>query len=120
MEISALLGLNRGIQAKKKRVDCPSTFFRFSSCWHCTTSTSLESYLHVLQVLSPLVGIEQRHARYGQPFLQVQQKPDVGVEKVFVGFAPDLQVIALVKLLNDFKANEFKKSKLKVIRVKEL
>ena len=43
----------------------------------------------------------------------------MGVEKVFVGFAPDLQVSALVKLLNDFKANEFKKSKLKVIRVKE-
>ena len=94
MEISALLGLNRGIQAKKKGVVCPSIFFRFSSCWHCTTSTSLESYLHVLQVLSPLVGIEQRHARDRQPFLQVQQKPDVGVEKVFVGFAPDLQVSA--------------------------
>ena len=108
-----------GIQAKKKSVDCPSTFFRFSSCWHCTTSTPQEIYLHVLQVLSPLVGIEQRHARDGQPFLQVQQKLDVGVEKVFVGFASDLQVSALVKLLNDFKANDFEKIKLKVIRVKE-
>ena len=114
MEISALLGLNRGIQTKKKRVDCPSTFFRFSSCWHCTTSTSLESYLHVLQVLSPLVGIEQRHARDGQPFLKVQQKPDMRVEKVFVGFALDLQFSASVKSRNDFKANELKKSKLKV------
>ena len=114
MEISALLGLNRGIQAKKKRVDCPSTFFRLSSCWHCTTSTLLKSYLHVLQVLSPIVGIEQRHARDRQPFLQVQQKPDVGVEKVFVGFSLDSQVRASVKLLNDFKANELKKSKLKV------
>ena len=84
----------------------PSAFFRFSTCWHCTTSTPLESYLHALQVLSTLVGIEQRHARDGQPFLQVQQKPYVEVEKVFVGFALDLQVCAFVNWLNDFKANE--------------